>query len=47
MNLNRDFHCHLLPKMDDGAQSCFESQKILEELKQQGIHKVLATIGKL
>ena len=43
MNLNRDFHCHLLPKMDDGAQSCFESQKILEELKQQGIHKVLAT----
>lgn len=38
-----DFHCHLLPNVDDGSQSVDESLKILEKLSKQTIELVVAT----
>ena len=38
-----DFHCHVIPKIDDGASSVEESLKILSMLEGQGIKKVIAT----
>ena len=38
-----DFHCHLLPKVDDGSSSVVESLKILEELAKQTVEAVVAT----
>ncbi len=38
-----DFHCHLLPKVDDGSQSVDESLRILQELSKQTVELVVAT----
>lgn len=38
-----DFHCHLLPKIDDGSSSVDESLKILEKLSEQTVELVVAT----
>lgn len=38
-----DFHCHLLPNMDDGSSSVDESLKILEKLSEQTVELVVAT----
>lgn len=38
-----DFHTHILPSIDDGANRAEESAKMLEELKRQGIEAVALT----
>ena len=38
-----DIHSHLIPKIDDGAQSIAESIKMLQILKGEGVDNVLAT----
>lgn len=38
-----DYHNHLLPKIDDGAQSLEESQGILSKLHEQGFRRVVTT----
>lgn len=38
-----DIHSHILPCVDDGAQSIEESLELLEMLKSQGVTSVLAT----
>lgn len=38
-----DFHSHILPQMDDGANDVEESLAMLAELKKQGVTKVVAT----
>lgn len=38
-----DFHCHVLPGIDDGSSSPEVSAKMLEELKAQGIEYVVAS----
>lgn len=38
-----DFHCHVLPGMDDGSKSVEESLRMLEAQRQQGIRTVIAT----
>ena len=38
-----DFHCHILCGIDDGAASLAESEKMLAELKRQGVSQVVAT----
>lgn len=38
-----DIHSHLIPKIDDGARSIAESQRMLQVLKGEGVDKLLAT----
>lgn len=38
-----DYHCHILPKMDDGSQSVEMSIEMLKRLKNQGVEQVVAT----
>lgn len=38
-----DYHCHVLPHMDDGAQSIEISIAMLHQLKRQGVECVIAT----
>ncbi len=38
-----DFHTHILPKIDDGAQSLEESLAVLSELEKQGVKTVILT----
>lgn len=38
-----DIHSHILPGIDDGAQSRKESIELLQKLKEQGVTKVVAT----
>lgn len=38
-----DFHTHILPNIDDGAQSIEESLALIELLRQQKITKIIAT----
>lgn len=38
-----DWHCHVLPCVDDGSQSVEESLEILKMLSEQGIDTVIAT----
>ena len=38
-----DFHCHFLPGIDDGASDAAESAEILNRLKNQQVHTVVAT----
>ena len=38
-----DFHCHLLPGIDDGSKSVGESLEMLREMKCQGMAAVVAT----
>jgi len=43
MKLTIDFHCHLLPGVDDGAKTAEESSAMLQKLASQGIRQVYAT----
>jgi len=38
-----DIHCHILPNLDDGAQSLEESVQMAEQAVQDGIREVVAT----
>ncbi|MFJ5759277.1 tyrosine-protein phosphatase [Neobacillus sp. NPDC093182] len=38
-----DIHCHILPGVDDGAQSLSESIEMAKKAVEQGIHKIVAT----
>lgn len=38
-----DIHTHILPSLDDGAETLEESLHLLKELKEQGINCVIAT----
>ena len=38
-----DFHCHVLPGMDDGCRSVEESIQVMEESLKQGVCAIMAT----
>lgn len=38
-----DFHTHVLPGMDDGAKDIHVSLALIEELKSQGVEKIVCT----
>ena len=38
-----DFHCHILPEMDDGAKSPIESVQMLEILYRQNVTGCILT----
>jgi protein-tyrosine phosphatase len=38
-----DYHCHFLPRIDDGAKDSEMSLHMLEMLRQQGVDRVIAT----
>lgn len=38
-----DFHTHIMPEIDDGSSSDYESVELLKMLKEQGVNKVLLT----
>ncbi len=38
-----DFHCHVLPRIDDGSKSVSESLAMLRSLAKQGVDTVVAT----
>ena len=38
-----DMHCHILPALDDGANTLKESLAALREAKKQGINKIILT----
>lgn len=38
-----DVHCHLLPRIDDGARSVEESIRILKEARRQGVVHMIVT----
>lgn len=38
-----DFHTHIMPEIDDGSSSEYESIQLLKMLKEQGVDKVLLT----
>lgn len=38
-----DYHCHVLPDMDDGAKDVDESLSMLNMLRDQGVERVVAT----
>ena len=41
--MRTDYHCHVLPKLDDGAKNTDVSVQMLETLHGQGIERVVAT----
>lgn len=43
MSIVIDYHCHVLPGMDDGSRSLRESLALLEMEAEQGINRVVAT----
>ena len=38
-----DFHTHILPNIDDGAESIEESKRMIEKLQSQGVSEILFT----
>lgn len=38
-----DYHCHILPQIDDGAKSTDISLQMLNMLKAQGVERIIAT----
>jgi protein-tyrosine phosphatase len=38
-----DIHCHLLPEVDDGAQSIAETMEMVRQAAQQGVTTIIAT----
>jgi protein-tyrosine phosphatase len=38
-----DIHCHILPEVDDGAQSLSDSLSMARNAVEQGIHKIVAS----
>lgn len=43
MNGYFDIHCHILPGVDDGADSMEETEKMLKEAYKEGIRNIIAT----
>ncbi len=43
MQIITDFHTHILPEMDDGAKTLEESIGMLQQLKSQGVKRILLT----
>ena len=41
--MRTDYHCHVLPEMDDGAKNSAISVQMLEMLCSQGVERVVAT----
>ena len=41
--MNIDFHCHLLPGVDDGCKTLEESLQIINEMKIKGVEKIILT----
>lgn len=41
--MNIDFHCHLLPGVDDGCKTLKESLQIVSEMKANGVEKLILT----
>ncbi|OAA31905.1 hypothetical protein AT15_03515 [Kosmotoga arenicorallina S304] len=41
--MNIDFHCHLLPGVDDGCKTLEESLQIVGEMKNRGVEKLVLT----
>ncbi len=41
--MTTDFHTHILPEMDDGSQSLWESLQLLRQEQAQGIRRVVLT----
>lgn len=38
-----DYHCHILPQMDDGAESVEMSLQMIQMMKMQGVKRIVAT----
>ena len=38
-----DYHCHILPGMDDGAQDVETALEMIEIMKEQGVERIIAT----
>lgn len=38
-----DYHCHILPQIDDGAENADTSLKMAAMMKEQGIERIIAT----
>ena len=38
-----DLHCHILPGVDDGAQTVTDSIAMAQKAVQEGIHTIVAT----
>ena len=38
-----EYHCHILPGIDDGSDSAETSLKMVEQMKQQGVERIVAT----
>ena len=43
MSVTVDFHCHILPRLDDGSRSAEESLQMLRMSAEQGIRQVILT----
>ncbi|MCM1133416.1 MAG: capsular polysaccharide biosynthesis protein [Ruminococcus flavefaciens] len=41
--IKTDYHCHILPAMDDGAEDCETSGKMLDMMSRQGIENIVLT----
>lgn len=38
-----DYHCHILPRIDDGSKSVEMSLKMIQTMHEQGVRKIIAT----
>ena len=38
-----EYHCHILPGIDDGAKDVETSLKMIEMMKEQGVDRIVAT----
>ena len=38
-----DYHCHILPGIDDGAENTETSLKMIEMMKEQGVERIVST----
>ena len=38
-----DYHCHILPQIDDGSESVEMSLKMIQMMKSQGVERIIAT----
>lgn len=43
MAIRTDYHCHILPELDDGADSVDNSLQMIEMMKSQGVQRICAT----
>ncbi|MBP5303658.1 MAG: capsular polysaccharide biosynthesis protein [Clostridia bacterium] len=41
--MRTEYHCHILPGIDDGADSVEMSAKMVEQMKGQGVQRIVAT----